>query len=65
MTAPTDAMNPEETLARWRAEEAAGRMGAMKIDVGPEACSGATQGRFGCLFNFGLATLAICPERPL
>lgn len=25
MTAPTDAMNPEETLARWRAEEAAVR----------------------------------------
>ncbi|WP_153129862.1 PaaI family thioesterase [Dechloromonas hortensis] len=25
MTAPTDAMNPEDTLARWRAEEAAVR----------------------------------------
>ena len=25
MTTPTDAMNPEETLARWRAEEAARR----------------------------------------
>lgn len=25
MTAPTDAMDPEETLARWRAEEAAVR----------------------------------------
>lgn len=25
MTAQTDAMNPEETLARWRAEEAAVR----------------------------------------
>ena len=25
MTTPTDAMNPEETLARWRAEEAAVR----------------------------------------
>lgn len=27
MTAPTDAMNPEDALARWRAEEAAVRAG--------------------------------------
>jgi len=31
----------------------------------PEACGGAAQSPFVRLFNFGLATKAFCPERPL
>lgn len=45
MTTPTDAMNPEETLARWRAEETAVRA---RLRMGPGVASPAqVAGRSG------------------
>lgn len=45
MAAPTDAMNPEETLARWRAEEAAVRA---RLQTAPGVASSAqVAGRSG------------------
>ena len=38
MTTPTDAMNPEETLARWRAEEVAVRA---RLQTAPGVASSA------------------------
>lgn len=62
MTAPTDAMNPEETLAHWRAEEAAVRA---RLQTAPGVASSAQLARRSGLQIFQALLAGEIPPPPM